>query len=77
MGDGSLQATKYECDRKMYESAFSCDAEVHGMVGFFIFNSGEAWEGYTLATGTSTSIDVWIAAVRLYPKQAKPLYITI
>ena len=31
MGISSLQATQYECDRKMYESAFDCDAEVHGM----------------------------------------------
>ena len=31
MGDSSLQTTQYESDRRMYESAFNCNAEVHGM----------------------------------------------
>ena len=31
MGDGSLQTTQYECAGRMYESAFSCDAKVHGV----------------------------------------------
>ena len=31
MGDSSLQTTQYGCTRWMYESAFKCYAEVHGV----------------------------------------------
>ena len=31
MGDSSLQTIQYERDRRMYEPAFNCDAEVHGV----------------------------------------------
>ena len=31
MGVSSLQTIEYGCDRRMHESSFNCDAEVHGM----------------------------------------------
>ena len=40
MGDSSLQTNQYECTRRLYESAFNCNAEVHGM---YLDKSRSAW----------------------------------
>ena len=31
MGDCAIQRTQYEYGRKVYEPAFGCDAELHGV----------------------------------------------
>ena len=36
MGDCGLQRTQYEYTRKLYEPAFGCDAELHGMYRYLI-----------------------------------------
>ena len=40
MGYNSLQTTQYECTRWMYESAFKCYAEVHG-----VYLEWRSWQG--------------------------------